>query len=256
MMLNKNNHLKTYTTFDEKSYEKLLAVIRNMKAYSLDYSQSAKMTDYFYDNAGQLLTNSGIVLRRRVMGKKAYLNIMRLHYDEQFFYMDHLRSHERELEIASSDPLSKHYFFLNNALNSMFTNALQFDTDKLFEQMNVILTMEVAREVRTILGFGGLKVELRCDKTKFLNKLTNRKNAIDIVRFRLLSGEETLPFYEDFIKKVEKYCKEIFRTQENRLEIALRMTKPLPTKEERVARKVELEKLKRLEKTGLTAIKK
>ena len=89
-----------------------------------------------------------------------------------------------------------------------------------------------------------------------MNKITNRKNAIDIVKFTMLSPEETLPYFEDFVSKVERRFKEIFPNTENKFEIASRMTKPLPSKEDQKKKLQELEKQKRLEKAGLTALKK
>ena len=48
----------------------------------------------------------------------------------------------------------------------------------------------------------------------------------------MLSADSTLPYFQDFITKIEKHCKEVFFTQDSRYEIAQRLTKPLPTKEE------------------------
>ena len=249
-------HSKKYTTFDDRSYEKLLTTIRRMTAYSLDAPSTEKKLDIFFDSPDGLLYKYNLLLRKRIVGSKAKLNIMRVHDEEQYAYMDHLRSSQREQEIGVTDPLSKHFFFLNNALNSMFTSALQFDPDKLFEQMQVIMTIDIAEEKRIILGFGGLKLELKYEMLKFQNKITNRKNAINIVKFTMLSPEETLPYFEDFVAKVERKFKEIFANKENKFELATRMTKPLPSKEETKKRLQELEKQKRLEKAGLTALKK
>ena len=255
-MIIQKEHSKKYTTFDDKSYEKLLTTIRRMTAYSLDSPSMEKIFDVFFDSPDGILAKNNLLLRKRIIGNKAKLNLMRLHDEPEHAYMDHLRSSQREQEVAVTDPLSKHFFFLNNALNSMFTSALQFDPDKLFEQMQVIMTIEIVEQKRIILGYGGLKLELKYEELKFMNKITNRKNAIDIVKFTMLSPEETLPYFEDFVSKVERRFKEIFPNTENKFEIASRMTKPLPSKEDQKKKLQELEKQKRLEKAGLTALKK
>ena len=247
-MLNRRKFEKKYTTYDEKSYEKLLDIIRSMKAYSLDAPNHYKISDIYYDSPSHVLVDNHLLVRRRITGKKALLAIMRTHYEDENFYMDHLRSGERKMEIDATDPLSKHYFFLNRALNSMFTNALQFDTDKLFEQMKVIMTMDIDAETRTILGFGGLKLEIRREKLSFENKLTLRKNKMDIIRFKMLSEDSTFDYFEDFMSKIEKRFKEIFPLTECKYDIAARMTKPLPTKQEMKERIKEIEKLEQEQK--------
>jgi len=236
---------RRYAVFDEKTYSRLIKLLQTMTTYTMDIPEKSKIVDYYYDTSSGILEQNELLLRKRVMGRSAELKIKRRYFSEEHMYSDSLREHEREKEISPRDPLSKHYFFLNNALNSMFSNNLQFDPDKLFEQMRVIMVLDVKQESRKLYGYGGLKVEVRHEEIKIENRKTGRKNKTELIQFRLLSNEETLPIFDDFISRVEKHCKEIFYTKDSKFEIAYRMTKPLPSKEEQKKRNEELLKLKR-----------
>ncbi len=249
-MLNIFKQERRYTVFDKNTYLRLIKLIGTMTTYTLDYPTKQKLVDYYYDNENHLLNENELLLRRRIYGNKAELKIKRRYFKEEYFYTDNLRSHEREKEIGAKDPLSKHYFFLNNALNSMFSNNLQFDPDKLFEQVRVNLIIKIDQENRKLFGYGGLKVEIRQEKLKIFNKITNRKAKTELIQLKLLSSEDTLPLFEDFITRVERHCKEIFYTKDSKHEIAIKNTRPLPTKEEIKKHKEEMLRRKAFEESG------
>lgn len=239
-MLNIFKREKRYGVFDSKTYSKLLSLLKTMTTYTMDESERLTLTDYYYDSPTFLLEQNELLLRRRVVGKKAQLKIKRRYFNPSTVYSDNLRSHEREKMIGVHDSLSKHYFFLNNALNSMFSNNLQFDPDKLFEQMKVFMVITMKRETRKLYGYGGLKVEVLHDFLNFENRNTKRKNQTELIQFNLLSSDDTLPLFDDFITRVEKHCKELFYSKDSRFEVAVRMTKSLPSKEEMKKKNDEL----------------
>lgn len=241
-MLNIFKLERRYSVFDEKTYFRLIKILDTMTTYTLDTPVRNKLTDFYYDNEARLLEKNELLLRRRVWKNKAELKIKRRYFAPEYYYSDNLRSHEREREIGMNDSLSRHYFFLNNALNSMFSNNLQFDPDKLFDQMRVVMVIKIDQEIRKLFGYGGLKVEIKYEKLKIENKQTRRKNKTELIQFKLLSPDDTLPIFEDFIARVEKHCKEIFYTKDSKYEIAFRMTQPLPSKEEIKKRIEELQK--------------
>lgn len=249
-MLNIFKLERRYTVFDEKTYMRLLKTIKTMTTYTLEEPTKRSIVDYYYDNDKHLLEENELLLRRRVFGKKAELKIKRRYFNPQYFYSDNLRSHEREKEIGANDPLSKHYFFLNNALNSMFSSALKFDPDKLFEKVYVNMIIKIKQENRKLFGYGGLKVEVRHERLNITNRTTKRKAYTEIVQFKLLSPDDTLPLFEDFITRIEKHCKEIFYTKDSKHEIAFKCTRPLPSKEERKKMREEMLKRKALEDAG------
>lgn len=255
-MLNIFKLERRYTVFDKKTYAHFLKMVKTMTTYTLDDPIKTKIVDYYYDNDARLLDENQLLLRKRVCGSKAELKIKRRYFDPQYFYTDNLRSHEREKEISAKDPLSKHFFFLNNALNSMFSNALKFDPDKLFEQTKVNMIIQIEQENRKLFGYGGLKIEIRHEKLKITNKLTKRKAYTEIIQLKLLSAEDTTDLFDDFITRVERHCKEIFYTKDSKYEIAVKNTKPLPTREERKKHKEEMLRRKALENTGEVVEKK
>lgn len=241
---------RRYMVFDANSFNHFIRECRGLTTYTLDRPEFCTITDVYMDNDKKILEQNELLLRKRIIGNKAILRIKRLHPNPQFFYSDNLRAHEREKEINPRDKLSKHFFFLNNALNSMFTNTLKFDPDKLFEQMQVTLIMKMKQTRYLLFGYGGLKVELTNQKIQVQNNVTKRKNNTELIQIKLLSNENTYNLFEDFVTRIEKHCKEIFYTQDSRYDIGKNVTKPLPTKEERKKMKLEALKRKAAEENG------
>ena len=54
-MLNIFKQERRYTVFDEKTFSRLLKTIKTMTTYTLDTPVKRKLTDYYYDNANNLL---------------------------------------------------------------------------------------------------------------------------------------------------------------------------------------------------------
>ena len=231
---------RRYYVFDKNTFKSFIKMCKGFTAYTLEAPRKSKSTDIFYDNNKRLLEENGLLLRKRILGAKSIIKLKRRFSTPQHFYSDALRKHEREKEVLTREPLSKHFFFLNNALNSMYTTTLNFDPDKLFEQMRVILTIDITTTSYTVFGPGGFKAIINQDLMKMKNFQTKRKNNCELIQIRMTSADSTLPYFEDFITKIEKHCKEIFKTQDSRYEIAQRITKPLPTKAE--LKKMQLER--------------
>jgi|GEM_PF-3248875 len=223
---------RRYYVFDKNTIKSFIKMCDSFTAYTLEKPKKSKSTDIFYDSAKRILEENGLLLRKRILGAKSQIKLKRRFSEPQHFYSDALRKHEREKEVATKEPLSKHFFFLNNALNSMYSTPLNFDPDKLFEQMKVILTIDIKETSWKVFGAGGFKAVINHDIMTMHNYQTKRKNSCELIQIKMLSADSTLPYFQDFITKIEKHCKEIFFTQDSRYEIAQRITKPLPTKEE------------------------
>ncbi len=229
---------RRYYVFDKSTFKTFIKMCNGFTAYTLEGPTKSTSTDIFYDSDKRILEENGLLLRKRIQGAKSIIKLKRRFSTPQDFYSDALRKHEREKEVLTKEPLSKHFFFLNNALNSMYTTSLNFDPDKLFEQMRVILTIDIKETSYKVFGAGGLKASINHDVLKFHNYQTKRKNVCELIQVKMLSADSTLPYFQDFITKIEKHCKEIFYTKDSRYEIAQRLTKPQLSKE-------ELKKLKR-----------
>ena len=230
---------KRYYVFNSNTIKSFIKMCDGFTAYTLEKPTKSNSTDIFYDSSKKILEENGLLLRKRILGSKSIIKLKRRFNEPQHFYSDALRKHEREKEVSTKAPLSKHFFFLNYALNSIYNTPLNFDPDKLFEQMKVILTIDIKETSWKVFGAGGFKAVINHDILKMHNFQTKRKNTCELIQVKMLSADSTLPYFEDFITKIQKHCKEIFFTQDSRYEIAQRMTKPLMTKEELKALKRE-----------------
>jgi len=233
---------RRYFVFDKGTIKRLVRIIQDLSSYKLEGPQTSKVLDVFYDSDIKILEQNNLILRKRITGAKATLKLKRTGDMPETAYVDKLRQHEREKEILAKDPLSKHYFFLNNALSSMYFSPLKFDPDKLFDKMQVTLTIDTKEKTYTVFGPGGFKAEINYDCLKANNYQTKQKNSMEFVQIKMLSAEVTLPRFEDFITRVEKHCKEIIATKDSRYDMARNITKPPPSKEEIEKHKLAMQK--------------
>lgn len=223
---------KRYYVFDNKTFVRFLDKCKKLGRYTIEKPKKSTILDFYFDSKNRLLDQNSLVLRKRVLGSKSIIKLKRKFSVPQLFYSDSIRKNEREKEIPTSDPLSKHLFFFNNALNSMYSTTLKFDPDSIFKGLEVILTIKIKQTSYTVLGFGGFKAEIRHQRLFVKNFITKRKNTSELIEIRMTSADSTLPKFEDFIRRIEKHCKEIFYTKDNKYDLATRLTKPLPSKAE------------------------
>ncbi len=223
---------KRYYVFDNKTFVRFLEKCRKLGRYTIGKPKKSTILDFYFDSKNRLLDQNNLVLRKRVLGNKSILKLKRRFNIPQLFYSDSIRKNEREKEVPTSDPLSKYLFFFNNALNSMYSSTLKFDPDNIFKNLEVILTIKIKQTSYTVLGIGGFKAEIRHQILIFKNYITKRKNSSELIEIKMTSQDSTLQMFEDFIKRIEKHCKEIFYTKDNKYDLATRLTKPLPSKAE------------------------
>ncbi len=226
---------RRYFVFDENTFKHFLEKVNSLARYNVEYSHKDVVLDLYFDSEKKLLEENGLILRKRIVGNKSVLKLKRRFLSAQFMYSDNIRKHEREREVPTTDPLSKHFYFLSNALNSMFSTPLKIDTDNLFKDMKITVEIKDKQTTYKVFGYGGFKAEIAHQVISIKNNVTNRKNKTEIIEVEMKSADSTLQLFEDFVTRIEKHCKEIFRTTDSKYEIALRLTKPLPSKAERKA---------------------
>ena len=224
---------KRYFVFDKNTLHHFISKCNGLGRYTVERSNRLNIVDLYYDSPAELLEKNNLLLRKRVIGSKAIIRIKRKFVQAQFFYSDNIRRHEREKEVNASDALSEHFLFLNTALQSMFSTQLKIDTDHIFKNLGVILTIKTKQQNYKLFGSMGLKAEIRHQRIFVNNLKTKRKNKTELIEIKMISSDNTLPYFEDFIKRIEKHCKEIFYTKDSKYDMALRLTQPLPTKEEK-----------------------
>lgn len=233
---------RRYFVFDKNTFKHFLEKVNSLARYNVEYYKKNKVLDLYFDSPTKTLDKNNLILRKRIHGSKSTIKLKRRFVSPQFFFSDNLRKREREKDVPTSDPLSKHFYFLSNALNSMYSTPLKMDTDNLFKNMQVFVEIRINETLYKVFGSGGFKATITRQLIKIKNKETKRKANTEIIEVEMESADNTLELFEAFIARIEKHCKEIIRTTDSKFEIALRMTKPLPTKAERKLLKQQREK--------------
>ena len=121
----------------------------------------------------------------------------------------------------------------------MYSASLRFDPDKLFAQVKPTIVITIKQRRYEAVGQGGLKVEIICQDLFVKNFITKRKNKTQLVSISRKSDDSTQQSFETMITRIEKHCKEILPTKDNKYEIAKRITKKLPSRLERKMAKEE-----------------
>ncbi|MGN1227197.1 MAG: hypothetical protein ACI4TX_00980, partial [Christensenellales bacterium] len=117
--------------------------------------------------------------------------------------------------------------FLRESLPRLFQTPLNIDPEYVFRKVVPKYKIYISNEHYKIVNVNGFKVVITIENTTFHNLTNNRKNYVTFVRIR--EANDSLSHeLDDFIIRLEKYCKFILRINESKYNQCVRMTRDLP----------------------------
>lgn len=118
--------------------------------------------------------------------------------------------------------------FLRESLPRLFqTPMMDMDPEFIFRKVVPKYKIYIKNEHYKIVNVNGFKVIITIEDTTFHNLTNNRKNYVKFVRLR--EAEDSISSeLDDFVIRLEKYCKFILRIDESKYNQCVRMTRDLP----------------------------
>lgn len=241
----KQHGVKIYDMITDTGEKKLMAMTHKLGIDRLAFEAKNKWTMTFYDTPDNLLTKTGVLLYRTEENEKHYLKIEKLD-----FLPTVARIRKRELfmlEIAPKDKLQDQSFYLVNGIQEMFSTQFSIDLENVIRAAKPKLIIDIKGTAYKGFRGDGFKCQVEFQKVVYKNLVTKRKHKSNEFTITQTSGKSFDDEFLDFLKILEKYCKDILPHTHSRYDIGMRMTTIVRTAP-KVDRRAEKEKKKKEKK--------
>ena len=215
--------IKHYTVFEKRSFRNILGLERELQTYNFIGEGGYVLSEIYLDSPNNLLASAGIILCKVIVGNKAYFRVER----EDFLFGKKLMDEKKVYvhPIKASDTVEDHSFFILDGITSLFTTKFNIDFDNILK--TVVPKIEVTTKVAVfkILSGTGFKGVMSFEEVKIRNNFTKRRAEVYLMTVEQASSMLTTEGFDNFIQKLEKYCKEVTPTTDSSFQIAERLTK-------------------------------
>ena len=213
---------KSYTVFEKNSFRNILALERELPMYNFIGEGRFQIVELFLDSPNNLLASAGIILCKVVVGSKAFFRIER---ENALFGKSFAEKKVYIHPIKPGDVVEDHSLFVKDGITSLLSTKFSIDFDNILK--NVVPKIEITTKVDSfkILSGTGFKGVMQFEDVKIKNNFTKRKAELYMMSVEQTSSLTSTEEFDNFIQKIEKYCKEITPTTNSRYEIAEKLTK-------------------------------
>lgn len=232
-MENQNSNDIYYEIYlKDKQGEELVNRIRLFDIYDVSKKFKSEKTITYYDTLDNRLDLAKIILSTEKENANAELILEKnIDDDPNAKYIKMFEIYKLSTPIAPSSTPASNIPFLRDALPRLFQSPLGIDPEYVFRKVMPKYRADIECEHYKIVNVHGFKAIITVEKTTFQNLTNSRKNYVTFVRVR--QAEDSLTDeLDDFIERLEKYCKFILRISEHKYNQCQRMTRDLPSKKE------------------------
>lgn len=226
------NKYKYYEMYlDRKEARKTLArTIKMFDAYDITEIYKGRRLIEFYDTPDNMIENNGLLISTDYGRAGFFLCIERnIEDDPNVKFIKKFEIFKCETEIKCGDTPLQHISFLSSSLPRLFTQPLTtIDPDNIFKKLVKKLSIEIEEDVITFTAFGGFRGELTIESTTYKNLETGRKNFVTYLVAKEADESKDTKGFEQFIQRLEKYCKFILEINESKHKQGKRITKKMP----------------------------
>ena len=216
---------KFYDVIDKTGFKKIVNLNRVLDKGNIKFDKNMGSTETYYDTPADLLSRSGIVLSRVVEQGKCYLKVQKQSFIPQTFRTveDVIFTHECGLR----DKITDHTLYLVDGITTLFATNFTIDFDNVFKTVVPRLVISTKNSILKYTSVSGFRANLHQESIVFDNKITKRKVKKDCLKIENISPKNYDKEYDEFVRTVEKHCKELLPVTEDRYDYAMRLTKKL-----------------------------
>ncbi|MDD2227521.1 MAG: hypothetical protein PHH71_02965 [Clostridia bacterium] len=224
-----DDKFKRYDILTNVAEKKILSQARSLNIDEFSYEGRYKYSIIYYDTPENLLTNTGILLYKTWEKGKYYFVIQRRSILPSTSKLK--RNEIYRHQIKHSDTPYMHSFYLINGITSMFSTQFSIDLEYVIKNVRPKIIVNIKTTVYKAFNGTGFKSNLYFEDVVYNNTATKQQRKNKELTIELLAPKSFLPAYKNFIRLLEKYCKDIFAKNETHYEYANRITQP-PTKKD------------------------
>lgn len=186
--------------------------------YDIVFDTQLKDIEISYDTPTNLLSNTGLIIRKKIDNKRSYFTLIRI---------SDLRTNQQDRErkefLGECEPKDQPSDFpvqIADKINEIFNNLFTVNLVDIIKHTKPYLVIEVRGNRYKIISGTGYNAEL-CFETLHVRNMHNGKKA----KIRNVSVAFTLlPEYEhernEILGAIDKYCKELVPLNRNHFEVA------------------------------------
>ncbi|MBQ8748845.1 MAG: hypothetical protein IJZ29_00030 [Clostridia bacterium] len=208
-----------------------IEIIDRVKLFDIyDFSKkfTSTRTITYYDTPDNRLQLAKIILSTDVENNNGEIVLEKnIDGDPNEKYIRLFDIYKLSMPIVKDSLPQDNIAFLRESLPRLFQTPLNTDPEFVFRKVVPKYKVYIQNEHYKIVNVNGFKVIITVENTTFHNLTNNRKNYVTFVRLR--EAEDSLSHeLDDFIVRLEKYCKFILRITESKYNQCVRMTRDLP----------------------------
>ena len=217
-----------YEIYVEKNpADAVLSKIKLFSAYEISKAEHSLRNITYFDTPNNYLGMVNILLSTDVIDGKGEITLERnLENDANRKYIKMLQTYKHSAPYKYGQRIEEFIPFLRDSLRTFFSQPLDFDSDNLFKKCEPTYSINIKNESYKIVSFNGFKCWVTIENTTFTNLSNDRKNYVTYVKVTK-SEDSKENDMQDFITKLEKYCKCISKTTKSKYSECVRLTRDI-----------------------------
>ena len=206
-----------YDVLIDNERASLTKLSKNLGFYDIVFDEKIKDTEIYYDTPTNLLSNTGLIIRKKICPKRAYFTLIRISD------LRRVEDRERKEFLGECEPKDQPSDFpvqIADKINEIFNNLFTVNLVDLIKHTTPYITNEMSGNRYKIISGTGYEAEV-CFEWMKVKNFHNGKRA----RIRNFSIAFALdPNYEKerahILRVVDRYCKEFVPLTKNHFEVA------------------------------------
>lgn len=237
-MSNTNNEVFYEIYVKDKQAEQIISKIKLFDIYDVSRKVCYNREIIYYDTPDDKLKVANILLSKDTIinGTKKNSNsssklIIEKNIEdaenEKFIKM--FESYQFSKDIPSNQSPQENISFLNDSLARLLFERMDIDPEFIFRKAVPEYKISIYNESYRIVNVNGFKCNIIIEHTTFNNLKNKRENFVTFVHVQECEDSISNNF-DDFITRLEKYCKCILRINESKYKQCVRMTRDIELK--------------------------
>lgn len=212
---------------DKKPAQELLKKIKLFSAYEVCKAEYSSRVITYYDTPSNSLDSVKLLLSTDLINGTGELTLEKnLDNNENAKYVRLLQTYEHSTAFNDSQSVYDFIPFLRESIRSFFNQPLDIDTDNIFKKVVPTYIINIKNESYKIASFDGFKCWLTLEYTTYINASNKRENYVTYVKISKSRDSEKNDM-PDFIAKLEKYCKRIYKITKTKHSECVRLTRDI-----------------------------
>lgn len=205
----------------------VISKIKLFSSYEISKAEKSYRNITYFDTPSAYLGMVNILLSTDVIDGKGEITLEKnLENEENRKYIKMLQTYKYSAPYKYGQRIEEFIPFLRDSLRAFFSTPLDFDSDNLFKKCEPIYSIDIKNESYKIVNFSGFKCWVTIENTTFTNLSNGRKNYVTYVKVSKSEDSKENDMV-DFITKLEKYCKSIYRINKSKYSECVRLTRDI-----------------------------